>query len=87
MAGRMEWNRKEIEEEDDVVAAKKLKLDDSYVAPNAAAAAAYLQHYDTAFHYYTWYDPFVRSMSSAFRPWHSLSHIDEKPYSDRSVTR
>ncbi|XP_073985939.1 sno oncogene isoform X2 [Rhodnius prolixus] len=86
MAGRMEWNRKEIEEEDDVVAAKKLKLDDSYVAPNAAAAAAYLQHYDTAFHYYTWYDPFVRSMSSAFRPWHSLSHIDEKPYSDRSVT-
>ncbi|XP_014257193.1 ski oncogene [Cimex lectularius] len=79
MGGRIDWERKDEE----VVAAKKLKLDEGYVA----SPTAYLQHYDPAFHYNYWYDPFMRSMGSAFRPWHTPlpPHLDEKAYPDGPV--
>lgn len=67
MGGRTDWDR--IEEEE-VVAAKKLKLADDYVPGPPPPFMP--PHYDIQ--YFSWSDPYFRS---AFRPWHTFAHVDD----------
>lgn len=63
--------------EDDLpeVATKKPKLEDSGFCSPTTASSVYLQQSYDAFHYYNWYDTWARSVTSAFRPWPTITHL------------